>query len=109
MSLEDTLLNIAENGKDWQRVETSIPGLFLVRAPGTKTRDPSVMIELNPVGDDGKPIKRKGLFVRNMDLLVRFRELITNEKIDPLLEKIDAVFYADKQDGKASGLGKVQI
>lgn len=108
MSLEDTLLNIAESGEDWQRVETSVPGLFLVRAPGTKKRQPSVMIELNPLGEDGKPIKRRGLFIRNTELLDKFRDLINNDKIDILMEKINDLF-AEDQKSNASKVGRVQI
>ncbi len=109
VSLDETLMGIAKSGKDWQRVETNVPGLFLVRAPETKTRPPSVIIELNPVGSNGKPMKRKGLFISKPEILEAFRSLLASDKIDVLLEAIVRVFFADDQETDGTGPKRVEI
>ena len=110
MSLEQTLLDIAEQGKEWQRVETNVPGLYLVKAPATKKKPAYVMVELNPVNEEGKPLKRKGLFLRNTAQLLAFKELIENPKVQTILENIDSVFNADSvANDSENTVGKVTI
>ena len=72
--LESRLREILEKARDWQRVPVrSSPGIFVVKAPGTKRNPPSLLIELNPVDENNLPTKRRGLYIRTWKDLEEYR------------------------------------
>ena len=64
------------NAKPWQRIPTTAPGVFLIKAPSRGNGD-NLMIEINPVNNEGKPIKRRGLFITNVQQLDLFRDCVS--------------------------------
>jgi hypothetical protein len=92
MTLEDNLKKILETGKDWQRVPVKdAPGVFVVKAPAYKNRPASLMVEINPLGPDGTPSKRRGLILRRVDELRQFREIMSAERLEKVLEAVEKV------------------
>lgn len=91
MEIHETLLTFLENGEDWERKQTSVPGLSIIKLPKTRTRPASLALDLNPIGENGLPMKRKGLMVMSTAELAALRSLITNEKIDQLFAAITEV------------------
>jgi hypothetical protein len=92
MTLEDTLRKILETGKDWQRVRVKdAPGVFVVKAPASKNRPAFLMVEINPLGPDGTPSKRRGLILRRVDELKQFREIMSAERLEKVLEAVEKV------------------
>ena len=91
MELIDTLRTFLENGDDWERKQTSVAGLSIIKLPKTRTRPASLALELNPIGENGLPMKRKGQMVMSTTELTALRSLITNEKIDALFDAITEV------------------
>lgn len=91
MEIHETLLTFLENGEDWERKQTSVPGLSIIKLPKTRTRPASLALDLNPIGENGLPMKRKGLMVMSTAELAALRSLITNEKIDQLFVAITEV------------------
>jgi hypothetical protein len=92
MTLEDTLRKILETGKDWQRVPVKdASGVFVVKAPAYKNRPASLMVEINPLGPDGTPSKRRGLILRRVDELKQFREIMSAERLEKVLEAVEKV------------------
>ena len=63
-----------DKSEDWEKMETPIDGVFVVKIPATKTRPALLQIEINPISDDGKPMKRKGLFVGNLEMFIKFHD-----------------------------------
>jgi hypothetical protein len=49
-----------------------------------------LFLEINPL-IDGKPIKRKGLFVGNREMLVKFSEALADDKVYQLIGEIEKV------------------
>ncbi|MHA1147240.1 MAG: hypothetical protein ACTSR8_03250 [Promethearchaeota archaeon] len=80
-----------DNGADWEKMETPIEGVFVVKIPATKTRPALLHIEINPMTDDGKPMKRKGLFVGNLEMLMKFNDAITDDKVFQLMKELEQV------------------
>ena len=72
-------------------METPIPGVFVVKMPKTKTRGPMLSMEVNPLKDDGRPMKRKGLFVTSKEMLEKFGEALNDDKVYQLVGEIDGV------------------
>ena len=80
-----------KNGKDWEKMETPIPGVFVVKVPETKTRPALLFLEVNPLKSDGKPLKRKGLFIGSKEIYIAFKEALEEDAIFTLIQNIEAV------------------
>jgi len=109
MELKDTLKAFIEEGGDWERKQTSVKGVSLIRLPATKNRAASLAIDINPVGDNGLPMKKKGIMIMNAAELAAFRAAFTNEKIDSLITALEEVLPERKSSGKPSKSDVVQI
>jgi len=93
MSLEEKLRDFLEKGKDWERIRTTINGIFILKIPKSKIKDtPSrIVVELNPSDEFGNPTKKRGIILRNFEELKEFKNLINNEKLENLLKAIDNI------------------
>lgn len=91
--LKTKIRKAVSGAKMWQRIPTSIEGAFLVKAP--KGNDFTVMVEINPQDDEGRPIKRRGLFITSTQHLEMFFEVMSNTKVTDLL---DAIGDVNKRD-----------
>ena len=92
MSLDESLRKVLEGGRDWQRVPVKgSPGIFVVRAPAYRGRPASLMVEVNPVGGDGTPLKRRGLMLRTVEELEMFRKLLSERRLDEVLKALERV------------------
>ncbi|MGQ4873172.1 MAG: hypothetical protein ACP6IY_03775 [Promethearchaeia archaeon] len=89
--IEAQLKEHLEKGADWEKMETPIPGVFVVKIPATKTRPAILQLEINPLAEDGKPVKRRGLFIGNKELLVKFSEALMDDKVFQLINEIEKV------------------
>ncbi|MEM2484184.1 MAG: hypothetical protein QXR26_03635 [Candidatus Caldarchaeum sp.] len=104
MSLEEGLRKLLQGGRDWQRVPVKgSPGLFVVKAPAYRGRPASLIVEINPVGEDGAPTKRRGLMLRSRSELEAFRQLLSNKKLDTLMDALEKV------NPKTEGSGEEEL
>jgi hypothetical protein len=104
--LESRLREILEKARDWQRVPVrSSPGVFVVKAPGTKRNPPSLLIELNPVDENNLPTKRRGLYIRSRRDLEEFRRLINDRNLDALVSALEEVNgRREEEEGESEDL-----
>ena len=109
MELTQTLKTFIEEGKDWERKNTSVKGVSIIRLPPTKNRAASLAIDINPIGEHGLPMKKKGIMIMNATELAAFRETFTNEKVDSLIKALEEVFPDRKATSKPSKIDVVQI
>jgi hypothetical protein len=91
MSADQRLIQFLNEGKDWERKATSIPGIFLLRLPKLKSAAPSLAIEINPVGESGSPIKKRGVVIRSSLELEEITKLLSNPELSQLTKSIDEV------------------
>ncbi len=89
-----------ENGKDWEKLSTPIPGVFVVKIPATKTHGARLMVEVNPVDESGNPRKRKGLFVTDEKMRRDFVVALENEDVSQLIRNVDAANPVEPAGGK---------
>ncbi|MFX1388982.1 MAG: hypothetical protein ACFE9Z_02835 [Promethearchaeota archaeon] len=85
-----------KSGKNWAKMATPVPGVFVVKVPETKTRPALLFIEINPLKSDGNPMKRKGLFIRNKEMYLAFKEALEEDAIFTILQNIEAVNPEEK-------------
>ena len=88
---DERLIQFLNDGKDWEKKATSIPGVFLLRMPTFKSRPPSVVIEVNPVDTSGSPTKKRGIIIRSSAELEQIRNILTNAKLEQLTKSVDEV------------------
>jgi len=89
--LSEKLTEFLKTGKDWSRLATTVPGVFVLKLPAYRGSPSRLAVELNPVDETGKPKKRRGLVLRSTAELQEFRELLQNEKLTKLMSMLDSV------------------
>ncbi|MEX2680859.1 MAG: hypothetical protein Q6373_004615 [Candidatus Sigynarchaeota archaeon] len=100
-SIEKTIKDFLKDGKDWDKLPTKqLPGVNIVKMPATKSRPALLALEVNPV-KEGKPMKRKGLFVTSKEMLVSFSEILTNDSIFTLMKTIEDINAAAMPKGSS--------
>ena len=90
-NIQGQLREHLKNGKDWEKMETPIPGVWVVKVPATKTRPALLFLEVNPLNSTGKPIKRKGLFLGSKEMYLAFKEALEEDAIFTMLQNIETV------------------
>jgi hypothetical protein len=88
---DERLIQFLNDGKDWEKKVTSIPGVFLLRMPTFKSRPPSIVVEVNPVDTSGSPTKKRGIIIRSSSELEQIRNILTNAKLEQLTKSVDEV------------------
>lgn len=88
---EDKLGDFLKSGKDWGRLRTTVPGVFVLKLPAYRSAPTRLAVELNPVNEMGNPKKRRGLVLRSSAEFEDFKELLNHEKLTKLVEMVDAV------------------
>ncbi len=89
--LEAQLEEHLANGNDWEEMGTPIPGVFVVKAPATKKKPPLLYLEINPLDDHGKKLKRKGLFLGNKKQFSLYQKVFQNPRVELIVESIEEV------------------
>ena len=89
--IEAQLKNHLETGADWEKMETPVPGVNVVKVPATKTRPALLFLEVNPLKEDGKPMKRKGLIVGSKEMLIKFGETLQDDKVFQLIVELEKI------------------
>jgi len=100
--VDERLTEFLSKGKDWERKPTSIPGLFLLKLPTSRSRPASIVIEINPVDTSGSPTKKRGIIIKSNSELVQIRNILTDVKLEQLTKSIDVVNPEVKPLSKAT-------
>ena len=89
--IENQLKEHLKNSNDWEKMDTPIQGVSVVKVPATKTRPALLFLEINPLKEDGSPMKRKGLFVGSKEMLIKFSEALNDDKTFQLIQELERV------------------
>jgi hypothetical protein len=87
----ERLRQFLNDGGNWERKATNIPGAFLFRLPASKGRPASLAIEINPVDAYGSVTKKRGIVIRSNSELDEISRLLSHPKVSELSKKIDEV------------------
>ncbi|MHA2036674.1 MAG: hypothetical protein ACW972_04570 [Promethearchaeota archaeon] len=90
-TIEAQLKDHLKNADNWEKMETPIEGVNVVKVPATKTRPALLFLEINPIKEDGKPLKRKGLFVGSKEILIKFSEALNDDKTFQLIGELEKI------------------
>lgn len=90
MELEVKIKNALSNVKAWQRVPTSLDGIFLVKTP-VKGGKETILLEINPKDEKGNLIKRRGLFLKSINELDKFQQALDEHKLKDVIKAIENI------------------
>ena len=85
------LIEFLENGKDWERKQTNIPGVFLIRLPQFRSRPACIGVELDALNRGGVGNRRRGIILRTSEELQQLLDIVTNKKLSELTSSIEKV------------------
>ncbi|GEM_PF-545982 len=97
-----SLKNLLETGEEWQRKSTSISGVSVIRLPESKTRKASLAVEINPLNDQGLPIKKKGVMIMNPSEVEAFQNVFSDSRIPSLVTLANDVSGIQKRTSSKS-------
>jgi hypothetical protein len=82
-------------GKDWDRKQTNVPGVFLLKLPAFRSRPACIAIEIDAFGRSGGGAnRRRGLIIRSKEEIEQLSHILNNDKVIELasaLEKVNPV------------------
>ena len=90
---EEKLAGFLKTGKDWERLRTSVLGVFVLRLPPYRGAATRLVVEVNPVDEAGSPRKRRGLVLRSTAELEDFQQIFRDEKLSKLISNFQ--FFLD--------------
>jgi len=93
--LENKIKNALKEVKAWQRIPTSVNGVYLVKTPADGSSE-TMMVEINPINERGTPMKRRGLFLKNTSEFNGFGDIFSNEKVMELLGTLENITGGEK-------------
>ena len=85
------LADFLANGKDWERKQTNVPGVFLIRLPQFRSRPACIGVELDVLNRGGGSNRRRGIIIRTTGELRQLMEIINNGKLLELTSSIEKV------------------
>lgn len=85
------LIEFLENGKDWERKQTNIPGVFLIRLPQFRSRPACIGVELDALNRGGGGNRRRGIILRTSEELQQLLDIVSNKKLRELTSSIEKV------------------
>jgi len=88
---EEKLRDFLKRGRDWARMKTSVPGVFVLKLPSSKYSPSRLAIEVNPADSAGNPTKRRGIMIRSGDELEIIKGILIDEKLSKLQGLIESI------------------
>src|SRR2546427_12509797 len=86
----ERLRQFLNDGRNWERKATNLPGVFLFRLPASKGRPASLAVEINPIDTYGSVTKKRGVVISSSEL-DEISRLLSHPKVSELSKKIDEI------------------
>lgn len=106
---EEKLAEFLRDGNDWEKMRTSVPGVFVQKLPPYRSSPSRLAVEVNPLDASGNPTKRRGLLIRSPDEYEAFKEILMDEKLPKLLDMLDSINPDTWRSGKRKGENIIEI
>ena len=78
-TVDNRFSNFLNEGKDWERKQTSVPGVFL-RLPAFRSRPPSIAIEIDALNRGGSGGRKRGIIIRSKEEIKQLSNIL-NDKV----------------------------
>jgi hypothetical protein len=90
-TVDNRLSDFVKEGKDWERKQTSVPGVFLLRLPAFRSRPACVAIEIDALNRGGSGGRKRGIIIRSKEEIKQLSNILNNDKVIELASAVEAV------------------
>jgi hypothetical protein len=91
-TVNNRLTDFLNQGKDWERKQTNVPGVFLLKLPAFRSRPACIAIEIDAMGRGvGGGNRRRGLIIRSKEEIEQLSNILNNDKVIELTSAIEKV------------------
>ncbi|MGY5874825.1 MAG: hypothetical protein RTU30_03685 [Candidatus Thorarchaeota archaeon] len=94
--MEEQLRDMLKHGRKWERLRITDGGIFIRKIPQSKSEPAYLALEINPTDERGIPINKMGVIIRDLNELDAIRALLSQEKVDEVLQVIEKVHATPK-------------
>ena len=85
------LTDFLKDGNDWERKQTNVPGVFLLKLPAFRSRPACIAIEIDALGQGGGGNRGRGLIIRAKEELEHLSNILNNDKVIELASAVEKV------------------
>jgi hypothetical protein len=90
--IDSKLKEFLANGKDWERKQTNIPSVFLLRLPSFRSRPECIAIEIDAInGGAGGSNRRRGIIIRSQEEILELSRIVENPKLNSLASAVEKI------------------
>lgn len=89
--MEASLRDMLKHGRKFERLRVTDEGIFIRKIPKSKDDPAYLAVEINPIGENGLPINKIGIIIRNQNELDAIRRILSQKKVDEVLQAIEKV------------------
>jgi hypothetical protein len=90
--IDSKLKQFLQNGKDWERKQTNIPSVFLLRLPSFRSRPECIAIEIDVTNRGGGGAnRRRGIIIRSQEEIQELSKIFENPKVISLASAVEKV------------------
>ena len=90
-TVDNRLTDFLNEGKDWERKQTNVPGVFLLKLPAFRSRPACIAIEIDALSRGGGGGNRRGLIIRSKEEIDQLSNILTNDKVIELASAVEKV------------------
>ena len=90
-TVDNRLTDFLNEGKDWERKQTNVSGVFLLKLPTFKRRPACIAIEIDAIGQGGGGNRRRGLIIRTKEDIEQLSNILNNDKVIELASAVEKV------------------
>jgi hypothetical protein len=91
-TVDNRLTDFLNEGKDWERKQTNVPGVFLLKLPAFRSRPACIAIEIDALGQGGGGgNSRSGLIIRSKGDIEQLSNILNNDKVMELASAVEKV------------------
>ena len=91
-TVDNRLTDFLNEGKDWERKQTNVPGVFLLKLPAFRSRPACIAMEIDAMGQGGGGgNRRRGLIIRTKEDIEQLSNILTNDKVIELASAVEKV------------------
>jgi hypothetical protein len=90
-TVDNRLSDFLKEGEDWERKQTSVPGVFLLRLPPFRSRPACIAIEIDALNRGGSGGRKRGLIIRSKEEIKQLPIILNNDKVIELASAVEAV------------------
>ena len=91
-TVDNRLTDFLNKGKDWERKQTNVPSVFLLKLPAFRSRAACIAIEIDAMDQGGGGgNRRRGLIIRTKEDIEHLSNILNNDKVIELASAVEKV------------------